>query len=131
MSRSCNFLPLPRVILRCPELANSAMISSTVSNDVILSISNNTRNNGQIYYQNQAQTKLLFRQNELNRFVIKITDDDGNLLNFNGISSFFTFQFDIYRRYIPRPPKFLEIVQNHSKKLQTQFYMEDLANEET
>ena len=131
MSRSCNFLPLPRVILRCPELANSAMISSTVSNDVILSISNNTRNNGQIYYQNQAQTKLLFRHNELNRFVIKITDDDGNLLNFNGISSFFTFQFDIYRRYIPRPPKFLEIVQNHSKKLQTQFYMEDLANEET
>jgi len=131
MSRSCNFLPLPRVILRCPELANSAMISSTVSNDVILSISSNTRNNGQIYYQNQAQTKLLFRHNELNRFVIKITDDDGNLLNFNGISSLFTFQFDIYRRYIPRPPKFLEIVQNDSKKLQTQFYMEDLANEET
>jgi hypothetical protein len=50
-------------------------------------------------------------------------------LNFNGFSSFFTFQFDIYRRYIPRPPEFLEIVQNHSK-LQTQFYMEDLANEE-
>ena len=64
MSRSCNFLPLPRVILRCPELADSAMISSTVTNDVILSISNNTKNNGQIYYQNQAQAKLLFRHNE-------------------------------------------------------------------
>jgi hypothetical protein len=130
MTRSCNFLPLPRIIFRCAELADSTMIANNTSNDVILAISNNTRNNGQIYYQNQSQSRLLFRHNELSRFIIMLTDDDGNFINFNGISSFFTLQFDIYRRYIQRPPKFLEIVQNHSK-IPTQFYMEDLANEET
>ena len=57
------------------------------------------------------QTELLFRHHELSRFIISFTDDDGNYINFNGISSFFTLQFDIYRRWIPKPPRFSNIIE--------------------
>ena len=113
-----NFLPLPRLVLRCPELANTTMVTNeNTDNDVIITIPNNARPNGQIYYQNQSQSKLLFRHHELNRFVLGISDDDGNLLNFNGVTCYFTFQFDIYRQFVPKPPKFSSIinfVNNHN-----------------
>lgn len=110
LPRCCNFLPLPRITLRCPELANTTMVGNGKSSDVIITIPNNARPNGQIYYQNQTQIKLLFRHHELSRFVVSFTDDDSNLINFNGISTFFTFQFDIYRKYIQKLPKFGEIL---------------------
>jgi len=110
LTRPCNFLPLPRITLRCPELANTSMIGLNASTDVIITIPNNAKPNGQIYYQNQSQAKLLFRHHELSHFVIAFTDDDGNYINFNGISVFFKLQFDIFRRFIPKPPKFSDIV---------------------
>ena len=61
-----------------------------ISSDVIMSVPNNSKPNGQIYFINRSQAKMLFRAPELSRFIISFTDDDGNLLNFNGISSFFT-----------------------------------------
>ena len=115
LPRCCNFLPLPRITLRCAELANTCMVGSTTSSDVIITIPTNSGNNGQIYYQNQSNAKLLFRHHELSQFIISFTDDDGNLLNFNGLSSFFTLQFDIYRRYVPKPPRFGSIVDHANK----------------
>jgi hypothetical protein len=97
MLRVCNFLPLPRVILRCPELANSYLEGS---NDVILSIPNNAKSNGQIVYNTLGSIKNIFRLDFLNSFVVSLTDDNGNLINFNGVSSFFTFQFDIHRKQL-------------------------------
>ena len=115
--RCCNFLPLPRITLRCPQLANTTVIGAINSSDVVITIPNNSKPNGQIYYLNQMQTKLLFRHHEINRFVISLTDDDGNFINFNGISSFFTLQFEIYRKWMPKPPRFSDIIKmvnNHS-----------------
>jgi hypothetical protein len=123
LTRCCNFFPLPRVTFRCPELANTNMISSTPASDVIITVANNSKPNGQIYYQNQSQSKLLFRHHELSRFVIKITDDDGNLINFNGVSCFFTFRFDIFRKYVPKPPRFGNIVEYVNSK--TNYLYED------
>ena len=116
-SRCCNFLPLPRITMRCPELANTQMVGASSSNDVIITIPNNSKPNGQIYYQNQSNAKLLFRQHELSRFIISLTDDDGNLLNFNGVSSFFTLQFDIYRKYLPKLPSFSNIISSVNNTL--------------
>lgn len=116
LPRCCNFLPLPRVCLRCAEFANTTTIGNSSSSDVLITIPNNSKPNGQIYYQNQSLAKLLFRKHELSRFVIALTDDDGNFLNFNGISSFFTFQFDIYRKYMPKPPRFSNIVEYVNSK---------------
>jgi hypothetical protein len=120
MPRCCNFLPIPRVCIRCPELANTTMVGSQNSADIIVTIPNNVGLNGQIYYLNQSASYLLFRHHNLSHFVISITDDDGNLLNFNGLSCFFTFQFDIYRKHVLKPPRFsniIEYVNNHPTNL--------------
>jgi hypothetical protein len=117
LPRCCNFLPLPRVVIRCAELANTCMVGgSSSSSDVLMTIANNSKPNGQIYYLNQSQSRLLFRHHELSRFVVSFTDDDGNLLNFNGVSSFFTFQFDIYRKFTPKLPRFSNIVEYVNNK---------------
>ena len=123
LTRCCNFLPLPRVCIRCPELANTTIVGSSPADDVIITIPNNSKPNGQIYYQNQTQAKLLFRHHELSRFVISITDEDGYFLNFNGVSSFFTIQFDIFRKFLPKPPRFSNIVEFVNSK--TYFYPDE------
>lgn len=112
LPRCCNFLPLPRITLRCAELANTYTVGNITTSDVIITIPNNAGSNGQIYYQNQSQARLLFRHQELNRFIISFTDDDDNFINFNGLSCFFTLQFDVFRKYIPKPPKFSDIIQH-------------------
>lgn len=110
LPRVCNFLPLPRVCLRCPDLANSFITASTDGNDVILSVPNTARLNGQIIYNNSSNMKTLFKLTNLNSFVVSITNDDGALINFNGISSFFTFQFDIHRKSLAKPLPFNKLV---------------------
>ena len=126
--RCCNFLPLPRITLRCSELANTHMIGHKSTGDVIITIPNNARPNGQIYYQNQSHAKLLFRHHELTRFIVAFTNDDGDLLNFNGISSFFTLQFDIFRKFVPKPPRFsniIEYVNNKNFETENENYLDE------
>jgi hypothetical protein len=113
MPRVCNFLSLPRINIRCGCLSNSVLATdskSTVQNDIILSVSNNSVPNGQIVFENAGKIKSVFRCDRLDTFLLSITDDDGNLIDFNGVSSFFTFQFDIFRKYLNKPEKFQEIV---------------------
>ena len=111
MTRCCNFLPLARVNIRCAELANATVVGAGKNfDDVIITIPNNARPNGQIFYQNMSYAKLLFRHQELSRFVVSFTDDDGNFINFHGVPSFFSLQFDIYRKWQPKLPRFSNIV---------------------
>lgn len=112
LTRCCNFLPLPRVCIRCNELlTNNNMIgNNNRSSDLVISIPNNAKPNGQIYYQNTTQIKSLYKGDNLSRIVINITDDDGNFINFNGISSFFVIQFDVFRQYVPKLPSFSNII---------------------
>ena len=110
LPRVCNFLPLPRICLRCHDLANSFITASTDGNDVILSVPNTARLNGQIIYNNSSNMKTLFKLTNLNSFVVSLTNDDGALINFNGISSFFTFQFDIHRKSLAKPLPFNKLV---------------------
>lgn len=130
MPRCCNFFPLPRINLRCPELANTSTIGSASASDVIITIPNNAKPNGQIYYLNQMQAKLLFRHHDLTRFVISFTDDDGNFLNFNGVSSFFSLQFDIYRKWMPKPPRFSNIVEYVNRKMLIDYQDEEIPVED-
>jgi hypothetical protein len=110
MPRVCNFLPLPRICFRCSKLANSFTSSSIDSGDVIMSIPNTAKLNGQIIYTNDTGSKTLFKLDSLRDFVVSITDDDGNLIDFNGVSSFWVFQFDIFRKSIEKPMSFRNIV---------------------
>jgi len=110
LSRVCNFLPLPRINLRCPDLAHSFISASIDGSDVILSVPNNAKLNGQIVYNNTSNMKTLFKLTNLNSFQVSLTDDDGNPLDFRGISSFFTFQFEIHRRTLAKPLPFNKLV---------------------
>jgi hypothetical protein len=112
MTRVCNFFPLPRICIRCSQLlTNNFMVSNTTgSSDIIVSIPNNSKLNGQLYYQNQNNEKILYLGQDITKLTIKISDDDNNEINFNGISSFFTIQFDIFRKYIPKPDTFQNIL---------------------
>jgi len=108
--RVCNFLPLPRICMRCPDLAHSFISATTDGNDVVLAVPNNAKLNGQIVYNNSSNMKTLFKLTNLNSFYVSLTDDDGNPINFNGISSFFTFQFEIHRRSLAKPLPFNKLV---------------------
>lgn len=110
MPRVCNFLPLPRICFRCGKLANSFTPSSIDSGDVILSIPNTAKLNGQIIYSNNSTSKSLFKLDSLRDFVVGITNDDGQFIDFNGISSFWVFRFDIFRKSIEKPMSFRNII---------------------
>ena len=107
MPRVCNFLPLPRIVIRCPELGNGYLDGE---NDIILTIPNTARPNGQIVDNSSGLNKSIFKLDMLNSITLFITDDEGNLINFNGVSSFMTFQFDLHRRFLEKPLQFNAIL---------------------
>jgi len=112
MPRLCNFLPLPRILMHCPELGftNGLLVSNTNSNasDIILSIPNLAKSGGQIIYE--SDVKYLLSNENLQKLTICFTDENANLINFNGIATYFTLQFDIYKKYIEKPPPFRDLV---------------------
>jgi hypothetical protein len=108
MPRVYNFLPLPRVLLHCPELGNGL---NGTNADIILSVPNNSRLNSQIVYT-AADIKTLVKDEQISSLTFKFTDDEDNLLNFNGVASFWTVQLDIYRKWIPRIETFDTLVKN-------------------
>jgi hypothetical protein len=113
MPRVCNFLALPRISMRCNLLANSTMSGTGAqANDLVITIPNNSKPNGEIVYNNNSNIQMLFQGDILNTFVVSLTNDTGQLINFNGISSFFVFQFDIYRTKIDKPLPFYNILAN-------------------
>lgn len=110
MNRVCNFLPTPRIMLHCSELGNGVDLNST---DVLVAVPNNSRLNSQIVYR--PTVKMLLKVDDVTNMTFRITDDDGNLLNFNGLSCFWTIQLDIYRKWISRPPQFYDLVKTSNQ----------------
>lgn len=120
--RVCNFLSLPRIMLRCTEFGTGQSIEGS---DVLLSIPNNAKSGGQIVYQNFSNRTLVKVEN-ITGLTIQLTDDDGNLINFQGVSSFFTLQVNIYRNWLPRPDTFYNLVKsNNSAEAQRYFELYD------
>ena len=117
-SRCCNFLPLPRVNICCSQLSNFTLMASKndISN-IILSVPNNGKLNGQIIYNNVSQIKKLFKNDRLDNFIISLTNDDGEPINFNGISFYMSLQFDICRKQIIKPLNFKKIVNLINNKI--------------
>lgn len=113
MPRSCNFLPIPRFIIHCNLLSDGIILSTNSTlgaSDVLASIPNVAKNNGQIVYENNS-SEFLVKSMNVGNLVISITDENQRLLNFNGISSYFVLRFNIFRRSIQRPMKFSNLVE--------------------
>lgn len=110
MPRVCNFMSLPRVLIHCQELATG---TDNNFNDIILAVPNSSRANSNIVYTN-TNIKTLVKVDNLSQLTFSITDDDGNLLNFHGVSSFWTLQLDVYRKYIERPDTFHQMLRKNA-----------------
>lgn len=115
LPRSMNFLPIPRFIIHCNLLNNGLMLttnSNVASTDVLCSIPNLSKLNSQIVYENYGGEFLLKSLESLTSIIISITDENNNLLNFHGISSYFVLRFNIFRHSIERPLPFNKLVQS-------------------
>jgi hypothetical protein len=110
--RICNFYQLPRINMRCRDLASSCSVSNTgfCSSDVVVSIPNDSSVGGRIIYKNIGDYKHLLEVSSLQTFTIDFTDEEGDFINFNGISSYFALQFDIYRKPKEKPQSFREVL---------------------
>jgi hypothetical protein len=113
LPRVFNFLPIPRIMLHCPELGNG---SNSQNGDIILAIPNNSRLNSQIVY-NAPQILTLVKTESIQRLTFKLTDEGGKPINFNGVASFWSVQLDIYRKWIPRIETFGSLVKSNNQKI--------------
>jgi hypothetical protein len=111
MPRVFNFLPIPRIMLHCFELGNG---TNNQNGDILLAIPNNSRLNSQIVY-NAPEIKTLVKTESIQRLTFKLTDEGGLPINFNGVASFWSIQLDIYRKWIPRPETFSNLVKTNNK----------------
>jgi len=73
--------------------------------------------NSQIIYENYGGEFLLKSLDVNTSIIISITDDNNNLINFNGISSYFVLRFNIFRHSIERPVSFQKLVSSVNGKV--------------
>jgi hypothetical protein len=117
-----NFNQFSRVNFRCRELSNSCQIQSGqhCTGDIFLSVPNSAPILGNIVYHGGGAISSVIdlgRFADLKQIAVAITDDDDNLINFNGGICTFTLQFDIYRRILPRTTlPISELVNNMNRK---------------
>lgn len=114
-----NFLPVPTYVLHMNIINNGITLGNNGSQqdtaDVLISIPNNARNNAQTIYDSGSSNEFMVRNWDLRNIQLRITDSKNRELNFNGISSYLTLRFNIYRSMAIRPKKFNEILlENYS-----------------
>lgn len=129
MPRVINLLPLPRFLIRCEEI-NCGLLLNTQNQeqtDILASVPNISKNNSNIVFENNTE-EFLIRNNNISTLTIRITDENSNLVNFNGISSYFCLRFNIYRKSIKRPLKFEKLLEQISNTNSIFAEKEVLAN---
>ena len=92
---SVNFLPLPRINFRSDAFKLANFNQSDNSSNVFMSLQNNAPQMGCINYQSYNSIKFSIEDKYITAFTILATDDFGNLINFNNVDWYMTFQFDI------------------------------------
>lgn len=92
---SVNFVPLPRLNFKSNFFRFNNFNGNDNSNDLFLSIQNNTNPNSMIHYINQTAIKFKVDDRNITTFIISITDDDGNYINFNNQDIYLTLQIDV------------------------------------
>jgi hypothetical protein len=100
--------------------------SSISTGDVLLTVPNNGRNNAQTIYESGSNNEFLLRNWDLRNLQLRITDTKNRELDFNGVSSYLTLRFNIYRTMAIRPKKFYEILQE-AHNIEVPYLEEELA----
>jgi hypothetical protein len=101
-NRVVNFLPNPlfRITVENNSMYNGQVLGSAGNaqySNVLCSIPNVTKANTQIVYQNFSDEFAISPSGQTT-LILGILDDNGNYVDFNGISSYFQLRVRIYRR---------------------------------
>jgi hypothetical protein len=111
--RCANFLPLPRFNIVCDWLSNGALLTNSgtefSTSTIMASVPNNSKNNNLIVYES-TENEFILKNPTINNITISIMDDRGNYVDFNGISSYFSLRFNVFRRRLPKLLPFSKIV---------------------
>ena len=102
MPRLCNFLPNPlfRVCIESNTLYNGQVLGTSGSpsySNVLASIPNVSKQNTQVIYQNFAD-EFAIQATGQTQLIMSILDDNGNLIDFNGVSSYFQLRLRLYKK---------------------------------
>lgn len=111
--RCANFLPTPRFNILADFLNNGCLLSSSQAfsnSTIIASVPNNSKNNNLIIYESDAN-EFILKNLTLNTITITIQDDNGNEIDFNGISSYMQLRISIFRKKIPRLIPFYQLIE--------------------
>lgn len=91
----CNFLPISRLLFRSTAFNTSNYNGSDGSTDLLLSLQNSSASGALILYNNYSQLKYdITHLDTLNLVDITVTDDDGNLIDFNNCDWYVTFRIE-------------------------------------
>lgn len=116
LPRCANFLPNARFHV-CADFLNNGTIlgtTQTQNSTVLATIPNTSKNNNLIVYESD-QNEFLLKSCALNSLTLSIVDDNYNLIDFNGVASYFTLRFSIYRRRLPKVQAFSKVLELASK----------------
>lgn len=90
-----NFIPLQRINFRTNYFNFGCYSTVDGSSDIFLPLQNNAGQNSIINYVNQTQAKFLIQDRNITSFVISVTNDQNQLINFNGVDWLMTIQIDM------------------------------------
>ena len=107
-----NFLPLPRINFKSDIFKFGNYNQSDNSSNMFLSLQNSAGQQGMINFQNQNSIKYLLEDKAITSFLINVTDDFNNLINFNNVDWYLTFQIDIEYKENLQTYNFNQVVTN-------------------
>lgn len=101
MTRVCNFLPTPIFYITTDTIYSGQALGRDglpLFSNIIAAIPNTSRNNQAIVYSNPTD-EFELKSRFHSQMILGIQNDQGDYLNFNGISSFFCLRFRIFRTF--------------------------------
>lgn len=91
----CNFLPIPRLLIRSQAFSTSNYNSADGSTDLLLSVQNSSASGALILWNNYSQLKYdITHVDNINLVDLTVTDDYGNLIDFNNCNWYITFRIE-------------------------------------
>ena len=111
------FLPMPRLNFRSSSMQLENFHSNDKSNDVFLSLQNNSMNETMILYHNYTQLQHLVTMSNLNSLDIRITDDSNDVLDFNNVDWYLTIRIDTHYYQTDKTTNFTSIVKSNNQLL--------------
>jgi hypothetical protein len=112
-----SFLPTARLNFRSSSMQLDNYHSNDHSNDVFLSMQNNSMNETMILYHNYTQLQHLVTVNNLNTLDIRITDDSNDVIDFNNIDWYLTIRIDVHYYMTDKTTNFTNIVKSNNQLL--------------